>query len=239
MIADVHCHLDLFEDVDEVTKDVITVTVGVNHETNLKSLELSEKFDNVKCCLGLYPLDALKLSDDEIDKEISFIKGNKDKITGIGEIGLDFKDGENKRQIKILTKIVKELNDLDKIFVVHSRKAEKECVELFGKLKVKKVLFHCFNGNFKLVRRIEKNNWMLSIPCIVKRSEHFQKIVKEVDIKNLLLESDAPFLCSEPGRRNEPKFVKESLKIISDIKKMKIDAVEKILFENYERNFRQ
>ena len=237
MIVDTHCHLDLFDDVEKVTKDIIAVTAGVDHETNLKSLELSKKFNNVKCCLGLYPLEVLKLSDLEIDKEISFIKQNKNRIVGIGEIGLDFKEGENKRQVRILTKIVNELRSLDKIFVVHSRKAEKECVELFEKLKIKKVLFHCFEGNFKLVKRIEKNNWMLSIPCIVNRSEHFQRIVKDVDIRHLLLESDAPFLCAKAGDRNEPRFVEDSLKVIAKIKKMKLEAVENILSENYERSF--
>ena len=238
MIVDVHSHLDLLEDVKSAIKGVIAIGSGLDHESNLRILELTNKFENVKACLGVYPIDALKLTDEEIDEEIYFIRENKDKIVGIGEIGLDFKESDNKeRQVEVLIKIIKKLRDLDKVFVVHSRRAEKECVEVFEKLKVKKVVFHCFHGNFKLIKRIEKNGWMLSIPCIVNRSEHFQKIVETVDIKNLLVESDAPFLCAEAGKRNEPRFVGDTLKIISTIKKMKLEAVEEILFENYEKVF--
>jgi len=170
MIVDTHCHLDLFDDVEKVTKDIIAVTAGVDHETNLKSLELSKKFNNVKCCLGLYPLEVLKLSDLEIDKEISFIKQNKNRIVGIGEIGLDFKEGENKRQVRILTKIVNELRSLDKIFVVHSRKAEKECVELFEKLKIKKVLFPSLQER-RACPSIAPFSFLLLFPPLEKEGE--------------------------------------------------------------------
>ncbi|MBI4159342.1 TatD family hydrolase [Candidatus Woesearchaeota archaeon] len=244
MLVDVHCHLDheLFsKDIDEVierAKDMIAITAGVNHESNLNVLKLSKKYENIKASLGIYPLDALEMSDKEIDNEIQFIKKNSKNITAIGEIGLDFKEGKNReRQLKILTNIVNELEYLNKPFIVHSRGAEKESVELFEQLNVKKVVFHCFQGDFSVVKRIEDNGWMISIPCIVVRSKHFQNIINEVKLSQLLTETDSPFLSAESGKRNEPFFVIETIKIISRIKKIDEDEINKILFKNYQNYF--
>lgn len=244
MLVDIHCHLDheLFsKDINDVVnraKDMIVVNAGVDHKSNLDTLKLSKKYKNIKASLGLYPLDALNMSNKEIDDEIKFIKKNSKNIVAVGEIGLDFKESKDKeRQIRILTKIVNELSYLNKPFIVHSRSAEEECVELFEKLNVKKVVFHCFQGKFDLVRRIEKNNWMVSIPCIVKRSKHFQKVVEEVKTSQLLTETDSPFLSADVGKRNEPFFVDETIKIISGIKHTEKDKLEKILFANYQKTF--
>lgn len=243
MLVDIHCHLDheLFsKDITEVVnraKDMIVVNAGVNHKSNLDILKLSKKYKNIKASFGIYPLDALSMSDKEINDEIKFIKEHSKDIVAIGEIGLDFKDGKNEKQIKILTKIISELKHLNKPFIVHSRSAEKECVELFEKLDAKKVVFHCFQGKIDLVRKIEKNNWMISIPCIVKRSKHFQKVVEEVNTSQLLTETDSPFLSADVGKRNEPFLVDETIKIISAIKHIKKDKLEKILFDNYKNFF--
>lgn len=243
MLVDVHCHLDheyFSRDVDEVVKrakDMIVVTAGTNHESNLNVLRLSEKYKNIKASLGIYPLDAINMTDKEIKDEINFIKKNNKSIVAVGEIGLDFKDGKNEKQIKILTDIINGLKCLDKPFVVHSRGAERECIEIFEKLAVKKVVFHCFSGKFDLVKRIEKNGWMISIPCIVKRSKHFQKIILDVDVKNLLTETDSPFLSAETGKRNEPFLVGETLKFISGTKQIDKTKLEKILFNNYRKFF--
>ena len=241
MLVDIHCHLDheaFSKDVNEVVKkDMIIVSAGTNHESNLNVLKLSKRYENVKASLGLYPLDAVNMSDKEIDDEINFIKKNGKDIISVGEVGLDFKEGKDDRQVRILTKIINELKHLNKPFVVHSRNAEEECVELFEKLNVKKVVFHCFQGKFNLVRRIEKNNWMVSIPCIVKRSKHFQKIALEVKAPQLLTETDSPFLSADIGKRNEPFFVGETIKIISDIKHIEKNKLEKILFDNYKKTF--
>src|SRR3989338_8303917 len=77
MIVDVHSHLDLLEDVKSAIKGVIAIGSGLDHESNLRILELTNKFENVKACLGVYPIDALKLTDEEIDEEIYFIRENK------------------------------------------------------------------------------------------------------------------------------------------------------------------
>ncbi|MEK6891282.1 MAG: TatD family hydrolase [Nanoarchaeota archaeon] len=242
MIIDVHCHLDLLEGIDSIIKtcldkNIIIVTQGINAETNRKALEYSNKFANVKAALGIYPEDALKLSEKEINDELKFIESNKNKIIAIGEIGLDGTYSDMEKQKKVFEKLVKLSIKLDIPVIVHSRKAEILCIEELEKLKAKKVIMHCFSGNLKLVKRIEENGWYLSIPANVNYSEHFQKIVSIVDINNLLCETDSPFLSPEKKFPNTSLNVMYSYKKIAEIKKISLNEVNKIIENNFNKLF--
>ena len=250
MIVDVHCHLyfpQFGEDMEEVIKRaesnglVALVNAGTDHKSNLKVLELSKKHKIVQATLGLYPTEALKISDKELEKEIGFIKENKDNIVGIGEIGLDFQltkePKQQQRQIEVFKKLSTSLRDINKTFVIHSRKAERECVEILEELKIKNVNFHCFSGSFKLAKRIESNNWTMSIPANIDKSQHFQGIVEQTSINNLLTETDAPFLSPSGKSRCEPSFVKQTLNKIAEIKKMDVKEVTNNIYLNYQKLF--
>tara|TARA_Y100000310_G_C20703043_1_gene831883 strand:- start:243 stop:998 length:756 start_codon:yes stop_codon:yes gene_type:complete len=250
MLVDVHSHLyfeQFNKDREEVVKKAESVGVvaivnsGTDHESNLKVLELSKKYNIIKATFGIYPTTAMKLSDKELGKEIAFIKSHKDDIVGIGEIGLDFHltkdEKDHQRQIKAFKNIIKSLMQLNKTFVIHSRKAEKECIDILEDLKPKKVLFHCFSGKHKLVKRIEKNGWSLSIPANIIRSLHFQGVVNLVSINNILTETDAPFLAPPPKERSEPSFVKGTIKKIAELKNMNEEEVENNIFLNYQKLF--
>ena len=258
MLVDIHAHLDherFSKDLDKVIErcrkeKMIVITSGVNTETNRKALEIAERYnDVVKCSLGLYPLDALGVEMEKgefprtieltnVDKELKFIKENKNKIICIGEAGLDLAYVQNlDEQIKNFEKVIKLAEEIKKPLIVHSRKAEREAIEILEKSKLKKVVMHCFTGSFKLAKRIEKNGWYLSIPANITKSMHFQGITELIDINNLLTETDAPYLAPLGKERNEPIFVKETVKKIAEIKKMDREEVEKNIFMNFQNIF--
>ena len=242
MIVDVHCHLTdkYFDDkldkvIDRAKKNNITniISNGINLEDNKKILEISKKYNIVKSSLGFYPDDIIKSTEEEIEENLEFIKKNKNKIIAIGEVGLDLHNNFNlDKQKEIFLKIIELDEEIKKPLIIHSRKTEKECIELVKNYNVK-VLFHCFTGNFKLVKEIEKNNFMISIPCNVVRSEHFQNIVKNFNLNQILTETDAPYLSPFNDKMNEPSFIVETIKIISKIKNLEKEEVEKIIFKNY------
>ncbi len=243
---DVHCHLEMCKDIDNCVKNAhdngvdIILTQGTDVKTNREALKLAEKYNEVKACLGIYPIDALKMSDKEIDKEIDFIRKNKDKLAGIGEVGIDFKeDSENhERQKETFRKFVELSIELDKPIIIHSRKAELECIEILENMKARKVIMHCFCGKRKLVERILKNNWYLTIPTSVKNGEQFQDNARNVLIKQLFCETDSPFLHPDKKENNEPSNVFVSYEKIAEIKGMKISEVKDKIFENYLNLFR-
>src|SRR3989344_6211100 len=149
LFVDVHSHLDhtlLINKIDEIVHRAKNaglkhiITNGINPETNRICLELSKKYDIIKCAMGLYPRNALKkeiesgeyplkIEDFNIDDEMEFIKKNKNNIVAISEVGLDFVNGEDKEQIEDFQKMIQLAEELKKPIVVHSRKAEQKAIE--------------------------------------------------------------------------------------------------------------
>ncbi len=244
MYIDVHCHLDLSKDIDKDVKNAdskgvgIIVTQGTNSETNKKALELAKKYKVVKVALGFYPIDAINASDEEIDDEIDFIRKNKDKIVAIGEVGLDLKETDQiDKQSKIFQKFIDLSMELDKPIIIHSRKAEKEAIEMLEKSKARKVIMHVFSGKVSLVKKIMGNKWYVTIPTNVKHSEQFQNIVKDVPLSQLLCETDSPYLHPDKKFPNEPANVIESYKKIAELRKITLKEVEKTIEDNYKKLF--
>lgn len=244
MFIDIHCHLDMLKNPEEAIEEAKKANVGiilsnsVKYESNRKILSLSEKFKEVKAALGIYPIDALKMSDSGIDKEIEFIKENKNKIIAIGEVGLDLKESNNlKKQEENFMKFINLAKELEKPIIVHSRNAESQCIQLLEKMKIEKVIMHCFCGSLAQVKRIIENSWFLSIPSSVFHKEWFQQVVKETPIENLLCETDSPFLHPLREKNNSPQNVIYSYKKIAEIKNLSLKDIEKKIEKNYNSLF--
>ncbi len=246
-LVDVHCHLDeefFKDDIDEVIENAkkhkvnFIVPAGVNPETNRYILKIREKYPNVIYpALGIYPPDALtketgKPQQFDVDEEIKFILKNKENVFAIGEVGMDFKNGTQEDQEPIFRKMIELAIKLDKPLVVHSRKAEEQVINILEEYDFKRIIMHCFSGKQSLVKRIRKNSWWFSIPTNIVRDEHFQRIVKETPISQLLTETDAPFLSPFKDKKNEPAFVTETIKKIADIKKLNHVDVINLIWKN-------
>ncbi|MEM4271704.1 MAG: TatD family hydrolase [Candidatus Pacearchaeota archaeon] len=246
---DVHAHLDFFDDkkiassINKAKKAGVGIIVqsGISPVRIAKTLELIAKYKIVKASLGLYPVEMLDMDENEIESQIEIIRksAKEGKIIAIGEVGMDLKEGkEAEKQKKNFERFIDLASELDLPIIVHSRKAELECIEILEKKKAKKVLMHCFSGNFKLVERAVKNKWYFSIPANVTFSEHFQKLVKEVPLSQILCETDTPFLHPIKGKKdNEPANVVESYKKIAEIKGISLEECEKKIEENYKKLF--
>ncbi len=233
------------------------VVSGINPETNRDALLMAEKHENVKCTIGIYPKEAfegerkqLGYKDFDINEEITWmdaqIKGDKKRkrklIFGVGEIGLDFVDikrdnEKDKQKVEKDKELFVEQIRLAKKYnlpvVVHSRKAEEEVLDIIEKEKTNKVILHAFGGAKRLIKRGIELGYFFSIPPVVTRASHFQMIAKEVPIKQLFTETDAPYLGNELGKRNEPKNVSFAVEKIAEIKGVEGKEVEKIIYENY------
>ncbi|MCX8158999.1 MAG: TatD family hydrolase [Candidatus Pacearchaeota archaeon] len=247
VFIDVHCHLDfyksdkrIFERIERAKKANVGIIInnGVNGNANQKILEMVEKYPEIKAALGFYPVDALKLTEDELDRELRLIRDNLHKIVALGEVGLDLKENPNlKTQKRIFQIFIDMAKQNDKPLIVHSRRAEAETIRLLEENDMKKVIMHCFFGNMNLVKRIIDNGWCFSIPTIIKFSEHFQNLVKIVPISQLFCETDSPYLHPDKKRDNEPANVVEAYNMIAKIKGISLGECEKKIEENYKRLF--
>ncbi len=96
---------------------------------------------------------------------------------------------------------------------------------------------HCFSARKSIIRRAADNGWSFSIPPVITRLQHFQTLTELVDLKQLLTETDAPYLSPFPGERNEPAFVAETIKKIAEIKRMTEEDVAQNIYMNYTNMF--
>jgi TatD DNase family protein len=215
------------------SKEVKTI---ISNSVNLKScqanLELSRKFPKIKLAAGLYPEEALQLND--FDKLKIFIKQNQSSIIAIGEIGLDkLEKADFELQKQVFIKQLDLAKTLNLPAIIHTRKAEKEVLEILENYQHQKIILHCFSGNFKLVKKAQELGFYFSIPAIIIKSEHFQKLVQEVPRKQILTETDSPFLSPYKDKPNQPAYIKETLEKLSELWKIPEKKVE----DQIERNF--
>jgi len=247
MIVDVHAHLDMIEkDLDLVIKDAKAkgISTIISNSGNLssckKNIEIAKKYPMVKCALGLYPLDALK--EDPV-KTIEFINKNIKFACALGEIGLDYHlpKYSDEKSIKTQKNIFEEQLEIAKNkklpVIVHSRKAELDVIETLESFNIKKIIIHCFGGKLKLTKRISDNNWYFSIPASVVRAEHFQNIVLNTNLSQILSETDSPFQSPFIGKDNEPAFIVEGIKKIAQLKKITVEECINSLYMNYQKTF--
>jgi len=249
LLVDVHSHIDVFqgEELRKVISNSIDAGVkviinnGIDKDSNRKTLELSKRYSIVKPALCFHPELIEKFQKNFIEEEIDFIRNQKSRIIAIGEIGLDYhwvKDKDLRdKQIEMFKEFLLLARELKKPIMVHSRDAESDTIKIIEEFQFRDVIMHCFGGDLELVDRIIKNNWYVSIPPIICKSSHFQNIVKKVTLKNILTETDAPWLSPYKDKKNEPAFVFETIKKIAEIKGMTTEDVANNIFLNYQRLF--
>ncbi|MFZ8800701.1 MAG: TatD family hydrolase [Candidatus Nanopusillus sp.] len=243
MIVDDHAHLFLYKDVDEKIKENIERNVKYIIENSIDVdsmnivIEESKKYGIIYYALGLYPEEIVNMNDNDIEKILEFIEENKDKkFLAIGEVGLDFSnvDEDKIKKQKIYFEKFLELADrLKKPVIIHSRKAEKEVLEILTSYNNKRVLHSFWKPS--LVDKAIEINCYLSIPTIVYRDYGFQKIVENVPLEFILTETDSPYLDPiEKGKivNNSWKIV-YSLEKISEIKDIDKKELEEIIFNNF------
>ncbi len=225
-IVDTHCHLDFDKfnrDRDEVISRALEnnishiVNSGVSYNTNVSTLELSAKFEQVHPTMGLSPHLAARPDKYDIDAVISQIMQNVNNIKAIGEAGVDYhyySDTIYKRkQLDAFKKIIDISKSTDLPLVVHARKGEREVFEMVHDLKC--VVFHCYSGPIDLLEEIISNGHFISISSLVCFSSHHKKIAEETPLDSMVLETDSPYLSPRKNKRNEPVYIIDSLKLIS------------------------
>ena len=230
VIFDTHCHLDKFNKIEFINNQ-IAVTCGYSHEANQKAVEIGKIYKSVYCALGIAPHTVLDLNDLTIvDEWIEFIKHQKP--IAIGEIGLDYHWGKNKEQIKnekiVFEKMLCLAEELKLPVLIHSRKAEDEVIDRLINFELP-VLLHCYSGNRDSAKKAVKHNMLISIPPI--KSDLKKKVIKDVGLHNLVIETDAPYL----GKNLFDIY--KSISIISDALGVSEEKVEEKTYENAKNFF--
>lgn len=243
-MIDVHCHLTeepLYSSLEVVLEEArkssvsAIVTSGIGYEDCLKVLSIVDRV-YVHGSLGIEPY-AL----DGYEKVIDLINRKRDRIVAVGEVGLDFYWGARDTrhfQMKVFREFIEVAKGLDMPLVVHSRSAGKYALDVLFECGAERVVMHAFDGSASEAARGAAKGYYFSVPPSVVRSEQKQKMVKKLNLDNLLLESDAPVLGPERGMINKPANIKLSAETISRLKNIPFSTVVERTTENAKSIFR-
>ena len=215
------------------------ISVGEDLADAEKNLELSKVHPMIKPAAGLYPEHVdLGLA----DEMRGFIRNNKDMLVAIGEVGLDFwvvkEDAQKDIQREIFKRFIQLSCELNLPLNVHSRSAGRHAVDMLLENSAKKVQLHAFDGKASAALPAVEAGYFFSIPPSVTRSRQKQKLVKQLPLANILVETDSPVLGPDPQKRNEPANLLFSIKTIAEIKNLAANEVIEAVVENTSRLYR-
>jgi len=119
---------------------------------------------------------------------------------------------------------------LKKPIIIHSRDAIDDVVNILEQEEAENILMHLF-GARHLIKKIIENNWSISVGPIAQRSKTHKKIIRDMPIENIMLETDSPWFGQE-GKRNDPLAVIGVANRIAEVKKITPEEVDRITTQN-------
>ena len=243
MLIDTHCHVlsSEYDNPDDIIKECFDegldkmIINGFDKNSSFEAVSLSKKYKNVYASIGIGPENIDSYDDDTIDDFKRII--NENKIVAIGEIGLDYywtKETKEK-QIKVFKSMLQLAKDNNLPVIVHSRDAFEDTYNILKEYNVTGII-HCFTGSLEIAKMYNKIGFYIGIGGVVtfKNAKKEVEAVKNVDISNIVLETDSPYLTPEPyrGKKNKPYYVKHVALKIADIKEMDVKDVIALTSEN-------
>lgn len=247
MLIDTHSHIyaeDFNHDIDEVMQraydnDVKKIILpNIDSGSIKRMLDLSDSYPHL-CypLMGLHPTSVSEDYKEELEALEYWLE--KRRFYGIGEIGIDLyweqkfiKEQEQafRRQIKLaksanLPIVIHVRNSFDEVYTIVKEEQD-------GNLKG---TFHCFNGSQEEAQKVTDLGFYLGIGGIVTfKNSNLDEVIKSVDVKNLVLETDSPYLSPVPkrGRRNESAYLAFIAQKVAEIYNISVEEVAEITSAN-------
>ena len=235
MLIDTHAHLDMLENPDLAIKEAKDAGVkeiiipSASEDSFDKILELCHKYNDIYALLGVHPEDCEKFSDSTAKKIIELAKDKK--VVGIGEIGLDYHYTKENKEIqkRVFNTQIEIAKMLDLPIVVHDREAHGDVLNILKEQKVKKVLLHCYSGSVEFMRECTSLGYKIALGGVVtfKNAKEPKEVAREVNLSDLMLETDCPYLAPHPfrGSENSPKYIGFVAKEIANLRNISYDSV--------------
>ncbi|MDX1904327.1 MAG: TatD family hydrolase [Thermonemataceae bacterium] len=253
MLIDTHAHLY----AEEFKKDIETVMArlqeaqvekiylpNIDHSSIDAMLELEQGYDFCIATMGLHPCSV----DKNFEKELYLIENwlQKRFFVAIGEMGTDlYWDKTFWEEQQEAFKIQARWAEQYKIpLIIHSRNSIDETITLIENLALPQLsgVFHCFTGTLEQAKKIKDMGFYLGIGGVVTyKNSDLPKILEQIDLSQLVLETDSPYLPPTPhrGKRNEPAYIKLVAEKLADIYQKSTEEIAQITRKNAYQLFNQ
>jgi len=263
MLFDSHCHFTDpgFDDcrdrlADEIRAMGLTITdVGTDLKTSAAAADAAQRWDFCYAAVGYHPAEVEDLTEETLAECLKLY--SLPKVVAIGEIGLDYHWEDNPPrdlQQHWFRRQLQEARRLGAPVCIHSRDADGDTMdilreEIFSKTPARsaqsadgsvpapvKVLMHCYSGSAEMARQYVKLGAKISMagPVTYKNARRNVEVVEALDLSDLLIETDSPYLSPVPmrGKQNKPPYVRFTAEKIAQIKGISVEEVAEITYRN-------
>ena len=250
------------EDRDDIVREIresslkYCMDIGTSLKTSQECIESARKYDFCYATVGVHPAEIEGLTESSLYGCLeSFV--TEPKVVAIGEIGLDYHydDGPSKEdQIYWFEKQIRWAISYNAPIAIHSRDADEDTIETlkrcgaFSKERADafprkpgggpdcRVLLHCYSGSAELAKQYVKLGATISLagPLTFKNARKAVEVAKAVDIQNLLIETDCPYMAPVPlrGTRNKSVNVEYVARKLAEIKEITYEEAARTTLEN-------
>ena len=236
-----------------LSQGVRVINVGTQYTTSKRAVEYAHQFNGIWAAVGTHPVhlkegsfdysdsDELNSSEihtigEEFDYEKYLELAKDHKVIAIGEIGLDyhhFEEGDDietlkKRQKEVLIEFIRLANEVNKPVMIHCWDGYSDLLDILTKHQVnRRGVIHSFIGGYKTANKFIELGYKIGLNGMITYSDTYHRLIREIDICNIILETDCPYLAPIPhkGERNEPALVYEVAKTIAKIKETTIENI--------------
>jgi TatD DNase family protein len=249
MLIDSHAHLQWRsfgqdrEKVINLAKEAdvkYIVNIGYDLEGSKKAIELAEKYEGLYATVGIHPHNASELNEDILDslRQLS----ESPKVVAIGEIGLDYYRNLSPKAVqqKAFEAQLILAQELKLPVVIHDREAHVDVLSTLSKFEGKlKGVMHCFSGSLEMAEQYVKMNYYISFagPVTFPNAYELHESAKLIDLNNILLETDCPWLAPQKmrGKRNEPAFLLFTAEKIANLRGISLAELAEATTKNAKR----
>jgi len=248
ILTDTHTHLyseQFNDDIDTVIQNCIEKGITRLFLPNIDATSIDGMMnlgtdypDNCFPMMGLHPTSVSENYKEELAIMEQWLI--KQKFCAIGEIGIDLYWDKTllKQQQDAFRTQINWAKERDLPFVIHCRDAFDEIFEILDELNDDKMrgIFHCFTGTLEQANHIiNYGDFKIGIGGVVTfKNSGLDKVIEQIDIKHLVLETDSPYLAPTPfrGKRNESSYLLGIAEKVADIYSISIEEVAKITTTN-------
>lgn len=247
ILTDTHTHLysDQFdEDRTAMVQRAIDAGIkrfflpAIDSETTDAMVQLQKEFpEQIHLMAGLHPTHVKENYREELNHVQQLLENGN--YVAVGEIGVDLYWDKSTKDIQMQAfhEQIEWALERGLPIVIHCRDAFDEVFEVLERFEGRGLtgIFHCFTGTLEQARRAIKNGMKLGIGGVVTfKNGKIDRFLYEIDLKHIVLETDAPYLAPTPyrGKRNESAYLKSVAEKVAAIYSKSIDEIAEITTSN-------
>ena len=228
------------------------IEIGCEQNEWRPALDLCQKYPGkIFCALGMHPIMSKDFKEDFTAQLRDLLAAPE--VRAVGEIGLDYAYEEASPkavQWRVFEHMLALAKDIKKPIVLHCRKSAAEgdwgaYADLFSMLKnavFSGGIMHCFSGRYEDAVKALDMGLLIGVTGIVgyKKNNDLRETFKKIGLKNLVLETDCPYLPPQSlrGKRNDPSNIPEIAKDLAQALGEPLNKVADITTENTIKIFR-